>query len=76
MSGVSFIGLGNMTRAMAVRAVQGGNAVEVIRRDAAKARDLAAALGGGATAGTFGAASCGGSRYPASSDASAVRCLP
>ncbi|MGH3209415.1 MAG: NADPH-dependent F420 reductase [Trebonia sp.] len=59
MSSVSFIGLGGMTRAIAARAVQGGNAVEVIGRDAAKAKDLAAALGGGATAGTFGTAPAG-----------------
>ena len=56
MSSISFIGLGNMARAIGTRAVEGGNAVEVIGRDAAKARDLAAALGGGATAGTFAAA--------------------
>ncbi len=44
---------------MAARAVEGGNAVEVIGRDPAKAKDLAAALGGGATAGTFGTAPAG-----------------
>jgi hypothetical protein len=59
MSSISFIGLGGMTRAIGARAVQGGNAVEVIGRDAAKAKDLAAALGGGATAGTFGTAPAG-----------------
>jgi 8-hydroxy-5-deazaflavin:NADPH oxidoreductase len=59
MSSISFIGLGGMARAIAARAVQGGNAVEVTGRDAAKARDLAAALGGGTTAGTFGAAPAG-----------------
>jgi 8-hydroxy-5-deazaflavin:NADPH oxidoreductase len=59
MSSVSFIGLGNMTRAIAGRAVQGGNAVEVTGRDAAKAKELAAALGGGATAGTFGTTPAG-----------------
>jgi hypothetical protein len=59
MSSVSFIGLGGMTRAIGARAVQGGNAVEVIGRDAAKARDLAAALGGGAAAGTFATAPAG-----------------
>ena len=36
-----------------------GNAVEVIGRDQAKAEDLAAALGGDATAGTFGTAPAG-----------------
>lgn len=55
MSSISFIGLGGMARAIATRAVAGGNTVEVIGRDAAKANDLAAALGGGATAGTYGA---------------------
>ena len=59
MSSISFIGLGGMTRAIGARAVQGGNAVEVMGRDAAKAKDLAAALGGGATAGAFGTAPAG-----------------
>ena len=59
MSSISIIGLGTMTRAIATRAVEGGNAVEVIGRDAAKAKDLAAALGGGATAGTFGTTPAG-----------------
>jgi 8-hydroxy-5-deazaflavin:NADPH oxidoreductase len=59
MSSISFIGLGGMARAIGARAVEGGNAVEVIGRDAAKAKDLAAALGGGATAGTFGTAPAG-----------------
>ena len=59
MSSISFIGLGGMARAIAARAVEGGNAVEVTGRDPAKAKDLAAALGGGATAGTFGAAPAG-----------------
>jgi len=59
MSSISFIGLGGMARAIAARAAEGGNAVEVIGRDAAKAKDLAAALGGGATAGTFGTTPAG-----------------
>ncbi|SDO69757.1 NADPH-dependent F420 reductase [Actinacidiphila guanduensis] len=59
MSSVSFIGVGGMARAIATRAVAGGNTVEVIGRDEAKAKSLAAALGGGATAGTFGAAPAG-----------------
>jgi predicted dinucleotide-binding enzyme len=54
MSSISIIGLGGAARAIGARAVEGGNAVEVIGRDAIKAKDLAAALGGGATAGTFG----------------------
>jgi NADP oxidoreductase coenzyme F420-dependent len=59
MSSVSFIGLGTMVRAIAARALVGGNAVELIGRDAAKAKGLAGALGGGATVGTFGAAPAG-----------------
>ncbi len=54
MSSISFIGLGGMAHAIAARAVAGGNSIELIGRDAAKAKDLAATLGGGATAGTFG----------------------
>jgi len=56
MGSISIIGLGGMARAIGARAVAGGNTVEVTGRDGAKARDLAAALGGGATAGTFGTA--------------------
>ena len=59
MSSISFIGLGAMARAIAARAVAGGNSVELIGRDAAKAKGLAAALGGGATAGTFGTVPAG-----------------
>jgi predicted dinucleotide-binding enzyme len=59
MSSISFIGLGGMARAIATRAVAGGNSVELIGRDMAKAKDLAAALGGGATAGTFGTVPAG-----------------
>jgi predicted dinucleotide-binding enzyme len=40
-------------------AIAGGNTVEVIGRDAAKAAALAETLAGGATAGTFGAAPAG-----------------
>ena len=54
MNSISFIGLGSMARAIAARAVASGNAVEVIGRDTAKAKGLAATLGGGVTAGTFG----------------------
>ncbi|HZR48699.1 MAG TPA: NAD(P)-binding domain-containing protein [Streptosporangiaceae bacterium] len=59
MTSISFIGLGNMTRVIAARAVQGGNAVEVIGRDAVKSKDLAAALGDGATTGKFGTVPAG-----------------
>jgi predicted dinucleotide-binding enzyme len=48
MSSISIIGLGNMTKALADRALAGGNAVEIIGRDPAKANELAAELGGAA----------------------------
>jgi predicted dinucleotide-binding enzyme len=59
MSSISFIGLGGMASAIAARAVAGGSSVELIGRDAAKAKGLAAELGGGATAGTLGAVPAG-----------------
>ena len=58
MSSISIIGTGNMARALGSRALAGGNAVEVIGRDASKADALARAIGG-ATAGTIGAAPAG-----------------
>ncbi|MEV0935447.1 NADPH-dependent F420 reductase [Streptomyces phaeochromogenes] len=58
MSSISIIGLGNMAGALADRALAGGNAVEIIGRDPAKAKELAGALGG-ATVGTAGAAPAG-----------------
>ncbi|MEU0820269.1 NADPH-dependent F420 reductase [Streptomyces mirabilis] len=45
MSSISIIGLGNMARALAGRALAGGNAVEIIGRDPAKAEELAAPAG-------------------------------
>jgi len=59
MSTISIIGPGNMARRIGVRAVAGGNAVEIIGRDAAKAAALASALGSGATTRTFGAVPTG-----------------
>ena len=59
MSSISIIGLGNMASAIGALAVKGGNAVEVMGRDAARATALASALGDGATAGTWGAAPAG-----------------
>ena len=59
MSSISIIGSGNMARAIGARAVKGGNAVEVISRDAAKADALAKTLGGGTTTGKFGAVPAG-----------------
>jgi predicted dinucleotide-binding enzyme len=58
MSSISIIGLGNMANALAGRALAGGNAVEIIGRDPAKAKELAAALGG-ATVGPAGTAPAG-----------------
>ncbi|MFJ2217429.1 NADPH-dependent F420 reductase [Streptomyces sp. NPDC101062] len=58
MSSISIVGLGNMARAVADRALAGGNAVEIIGRDQAKAEELAATLGG-ATVGTAGATPTG-----------------
>lgn len=58
MSNISIIGLGNMAGALAERALAGGNAVEIIGRDPAKAKEMAAVLGG-ATVGTAGAAPAG-----------------
>src|ERR1700736_726407 len=59
MSSISILGLGTYARAIGTRGVEAGNAVEVIGRDAAKAKDLVAALGGGAAAGTFGTVPAG-----------------
>ena len=59
MSRISIIGTGNMARAIGTLAVAGGNTVEVIGRDQAKAADLVEALGGSATTGEFGAALSG-----------------
>ncbi|MET9786778.1 NADPH-dependent F420 reductase [Streptomyces canus] len=58
MSSISVIGLGNMAGALAARALAGGHAVEIIGRDPAKAKELAATLGG-ATVGKAGAAPAG-----------------
>jgi len=43
-----------MARLLAARALAGGNTVEIIGRDPAKAAALARELGGGTTTGTFG----------------------
>jgi len=59
MTNISILGLGNYARTIGTLWVKTGNAVEVIGRDAAKTSDLARELGGGATAGTFGAAPAG-----------------
>lgn len=59
MSSITFIGTGNMARTIGTLAVAGGNTVEVMGRDQSKADDLASALGGGATAGRWGAVPAG-----------------
>jgi predicted dinucleotide-binding enzyme len=59
MSSISFIGLGGMAHAIAARAVTGGHSIELIGRDPAKAKGLAAELGVGATVGTFGTVPAG-----------------
>jgi predicted dinucleotide-binding enzyme len=48
-----------MAGAIGALALKGGNAVEIVGRDAAKAAALAQELGGGATTGTWGAAPAG-----------------
>jgi 8-hydroxy-5-deazaflavin:NADPH oxidoreductase len=58
MSNISIIGLGNMASTLAGRALAGGNAVEIIGRDPAKAKEVAATLDG-ATVGTPGTAPVG-----------------
>ena len=58
LDSISIIGLGNMARALAKRALAGGSAVEIIGRNPVKAKEVAAALGG-ATVGTAGAAPSG-----------------
>jgi 8-hydroxy-5-deazaflavin:NADPH oxidoreductase len=58
MSSISIIGLGTMAKALAERALAGGNAVEVIGRDPVKAQALAGSLRG-ATVGAPGATPAG-----------------
>jgi len=59
MSSISIIGTGQMARILGTLAAEGGNAVEVIGRDPAKATALADDFGRGATAGTMGTAPAG-----------------
>ena len=56
MSTISIIGSGGMATAVAGRIAKAGHTVEVISRDAAKARKLADQLAAGATTGKCGAA--------------------
>ncbi|MBB5331391.1 NADPH-dependent F420 reductase [Tunturiibacter gelidoferens] len=59
MSIISIIVTGSMTAAIGGLAARAGHTVEVMRRDAAKARAPAEQVGAGATTGTFGAAPAG-----------------
>jgi 8-hydroxy-5-deazaflavin:NADPH oxidoreductase len=58
-STISIIGVGNMARIVGSLALDGGNTVEIIGRDAVKAATLAKQLGGSTTAGTFGSTPTG-----------------
>src|SRR5450631_677045 len=59
MSTISIIGSGGMAAAIGGLAAKAGHTVEVMSRDAAKARALAKQIGAGGTTGTFGAAPAG-----------------
>ncbi|WP_158936924.1 NADPH-dependent F420 reductase [Burkholderia sp. S171] len=59
MSTISIIGTGGMAAAIGGLAAKAGHTVELMSRDAAKARALAEKVGAGATAGTFGTAPSG-----------------
>jgi 8-hydroxy-5-deazaflavin:NADPH oxidoreductase len=59
MSTISIIGSGHMAAAIGGLAAKAGYTVEVMDRDAAKARALAEQFGAGATTRTFGAAPAG-----------------
>lgn len=59
MTTISIIGSGGMAAAIGGRAAKAGHSVEVISRNAAKAKALADQLGTGATTGTYGAAPAG-----------------
>ena len=59
MSTISIIGTGGMAAAIGGLAAKAGHTVEVMSRDAARARALAEKVGAGATTGTFGAAPAG-----------------
>jgi 8-hydroxy-5-deazaflavin:NADPH oxidoreductase len=59
MSIISMIGSGGMAAAVGGRIAKAGHTVELMSRDAAKARALADKLKAGATTGTYGAAPAG-----------------
>ncbi len=54
MTSITFIGAGNMARTIGTLAIAGGNTVEIMGRDQAKASHLAKALGGRTTTATWG----------------------
>ena len=57
---ISIVGSGGMAAAIGGLAAKAGHRVELISRDAAKAKALAKQLGSGSTTGTFGAVPTGG----------------
>ncbi len=59
MTAISIIGSGNMAAAIGTRAAKHGHAVEIMSRDADKARTLADQIGNGATVGTYGSRPAG-----------------
>jgi len=59
MSTICIIGSGGMATAIAGRTTKAGHTVEVVSRDAAKARALAEQLAAGTITGTYGAAPAG-----------------
>src|SRR6201996_6838339 len=59
MSSITLIGTGNMARTIGTLAIKGGNTVDVMGRDRAKAEALAETLGGGTITGEWGAVPAG-----------------
>ena len=59
MSSITIIGAGNMAGAIGALALSGGNTVEIIGRDPAKAASLARTLGNGTTTAPWGAPPAG-----------------
>jgi predicted dinucleotide-binding enzyme len=59
MTTISIIGAGNMATAIGARAAAHGHTVEIMSRDAVKARAVADQIGSGATVGEYGATPAG-----------------
>jgi len=59
MTTISIIGSGNMATAIGTRAAKHGHTIELMSRNAAKAKAVADQIGNGATVGTFGARPAG-----------------